>query len=155
MTTPDISRACFFFKEGKVKITLSVKLNISPSPHLFYSQTLRRHGNFTFLSGVQCYFPPLDAEIKWLPPKSLSLSPVCLQRKPVSLKLCCFTISSCYTSNAPELPALSVVGMVEFANSWEAHCFCVHGWVVATVLPHIVSLLFQLAISNEMKETCA
>lgn len=58
MTTPDIS--LMFFKEGKVKITLGVKLNISPSPHLFYSQTLSRHGNFTFLLKVQCYFSTLD-----------------------------------------------------------------------------------------------
>lgn len=35
MTTHGISR--MFLKEGKVKITLGVKLNFSPSPHLFYS----------------------------------------------------------------------------------------------------------------------
>lgn len=34
MTTHDISH--MFFKEEKVKITLSVKLNFSPSPHIFY-----------------------------------------------------------------------------------------------------------------------
>lgn len=79
----------FFSNEGKVKITLSVKLNIFPSPHLFYSQTLRRHGNFTFLSEVQRCFPTLDAEIKWLPLQLLLLSPVCLQRKPAFLKLHC------------------------------------------------------------------
>lgn len=54
MTTTDIS--CMFFKEGKVKITLGVKLNISPSPHLFYSQTVSRHSNLTFLSEIQCLF---------------------------------------------------------------------------------------------------
>ena len=38
MTTHDISR--MFFKERKVKITLSVKLNFSPSRHLFYHRHL-------------------------------------------------------------------------------------------------------------------
>lgn len=61
MTMHDISR--MFLKEGKVKITLGVKLNFSPSPHLFYSQTLRKYNNFTFLSEFRCHFYLLGTDL--------------------------------------------------------------------------------------------